>query len=102
MSNLDNFVELQNDVFTQNDNLSVFDDSYVENNHLEPKLRLVKADWPKTSSFGKALMLAQGFCILLKKAMHCHLLRNQTQLSLKPMHQLINIQILSLRKLKTY
>ena len=51
LSNLDNFVDLQNDVFTQNDNLSVFNYSYIENNHLEPKLPPVKGRLAKNIKF---------------------------------------------------
>ena len=38
LSNLDVAVDSQNDVFSQNDNLSVFNDSHEVNNHLELKL----------------------------------------------------------------
>ena len=48
VSNLDNFVDLQND-----DNLSVFNDSYVENNHLEPKLPPVKDRLARNKVLGR-------------------------------------------------
>ena len=51
LSNLNNFVNLKHDVFTQNDNLSVFKDSYVENNNLEPKLPPVKGRLAKNIKF---------------------------------------------------
>ena len=53
VSNLDNFVDLQNDVFFQNDNLSFFNDSCVENNHLEPKLPPVKDRLAKNKVLGR-------------------------------------------------
>ena len=64
LSNLDNFVDLQDDVFTQNDDLSVFNDSYVENNHLEPKLPPVKGRLAKNIKFWKGINASLWvFCI---------------------------------------
>ena len=54
-SNLDNFVDLQNNVFSQNHNLSVFNDSYVENNHLEPELPPVKGRLAKNIKFWEGI-----------------------------------------------
>ena len=67
ISTLDNFVDLQNDVFNQNDNLSVFNDSYEENNHLEPKLPPVKGRLAKNINFWEGINASPWILRIIKE-----------------------------------
>ena len=78
MSNLDNFVDLQNDVFTQNDNLSVFNGSYVYNNHLEPILPPVKGRLAENIKFWEGINASLWALHIIKEG-HALPFINQTE-----------------------
>ena len=67
ISNLDNFVDLQNDVFTQNDNLSVFNDSYVECNRLESRSPLGKGRLAKNIKFWEDINVSPWVLRIIKE-----------------------------------
>ena len=67
LTNLDNFVHLQNDVFSQNDNLSVFNNSYVKDNHLEPKLPPVKGRLAKSIKFWEGINASPWVLRIIKE-----------------------------------
>ena len=59
---MDNFFELQNDVFTKNGN-----NSYVENNHSEPKLPPVKSRLAKNIKFWEGINASMWVLCIINK-----------------------------------
>ena len=102
LSNLVIAVDSQNDVFSQNDNLSVFNDSHEVNNHIELKLPPGKGRLAKNIKFWEGIHAGPWVLHIIKEVYALPFINEPEPADFKNNHQLINIQILSLQKLRSY